>query len=57
MLLGKRAKKHHIANIVLSTNSYYFPCDHAFYSPGEGGQSSSSVSLLSPGLSSVELLG
>ena len=40
MLLDKRAKKHHIANVVLSTNSYYYPRVDAFYSPGECGQSS-----------------
>ena len=40
MLLDKRAKKHHIAIVVLSTNSYYYLCVRAFYSPVEYGQSS-----------------
>ena len=40
MLLDRRAKKHHIAIVVLSTNSYYYLCVHAFYSPVECGQSS-----------------
>ena len=41
MLLDRRAKKHRIADVVLSTNYDYYPRDHAFYSPGKCGQRSS----------------